>query len=75
MKSVAEFDTMVYTKNMVLRDLQPRNIMLPPAAAAGNLAAIVFIDLEDTDFSRSIDGDPEREPEFLPDTYISPLLR
>lgn len=66
MKSLIEFDTLVYAKYMSLSDLHPRNIMLTDRGT-------VFIDFGDICFDNS--DIPELVTKSFPGMYISPLLR
>lgn len=72
-KSIIDFTTLIYTRDMVNEDLYPRNIMV--VCAGTDKQKVVFIDFEDMRFTRTAYVNPELEAETFPGTYISPLLR
>lgn len=70
MKSLIEFDTLVYSRNIVLTDLHPRNIIVFDGNA-------VFVDFADTYIGRGALYMQSlfKDFEFRLDNYVSPLLR
>lgn len=77
MKSVVDFDTSLYKKDIVLQDSHPRNFILVDRAQSDRQEIVVFIDFGDVLFGRTsfYSTDPDVERKSFPGTYISPLLR
>lgn len=67
MKLLIEYDTLIFSKKLILGDLHPRNIMLTNDS-------IILVDFGDTLFP-STDTFAEDSFEILPTTSISPILR
>ncbi|KAJ5732704.1 hypothetical protein N7493_004185 [Penicillium malachiteum] len=70
-KKIVEFETAAWTKNVRLKDLSPRNVILPE----GDPASPIFIDFDDALLKRLPDDPVCANMNFLPGQYISPLLR
>ena len=70
MKSLVDFETLLYTRDILWSDTHPRNVILADGRA-------LFIDFGDALFGRAglYSNDPEMESDCLPGVYISPLLR
>lgn len=70
MKSHVEFDTLLYSRDIVLTDLHPRNIIVLDGSA-------VFVDFADTYIGRGAHYMQSlfKDFEFRFDNYVSPLLR
>ncbi|KAJ8097728.1 hypothetical protein POJ06DRAFT_20404 [Lipomyces tetrasporus] len=76
MKAVVEAESLLYTHNVLHRDIHPRNILVLSAATATYDRRVVVVDLGDADIGRSPrPKDPEAEARYLPGVPISPLLR
>ena len=73
MKSLIKFETLVFSRDISLIDVSPRNIMLQLINSADNPHA-VFIDFGDVHFGWTKYW-PEQILGSLPTTNISPLLR
>ncbi|KAJ5640502.1 hypothetical protein N7528_000127 [Penicillium herquei] len=71
MKKTVEFETAAWTKNVRLKDLSPRNVILPEV----DPASPIFIDFDDALLKRLPDDPVCAKMDFLPGQYISPLLR
>ncbi|PGH11040.1 hypothetical protein AJ79_05082 [Helicocarpus griseus UAMH5409] len=77
MKSVIDFESLVYERDILLQDLSPRNVMMAEKSYADPERSLVFIDFDSALFNR---GKYEREPiidnkNLLLGQWISPLLR
>lgn len=74
LKTLIEFESSVYARNIILDDLHPRNVMI---TNPGNEAPhIILIDFGDVCFGRlGYDSDDPDLSEWFPGTYIPPLLR
>lgn len=79
MKAVVDFETLLYSRDIVHKDIHPRNIILADDNRSGcdDQRPLVFIDFGDALFGRTsfYSDDPAVEAKALPGTYISPLLR
>lgn len=77
MKLVIDGESTIYTRNIVLVDLHPRNVLVEQAfeSPQSRISRVVHIDFEANRLSRYWADDPEEEQRMLPWTYISPLLR
>ncbi|KAE8378785.1 hypothetical protein BDV26DRAFT_304096 [Aspergillus bertholletiae] len=74
MKAIVQFDTLAYTRGMVLPDLQPRNVMVTNTTTTHEKA--VCVDFGDVLFGRgNVFNSPVVDAHLLLGTYISPLLR
>ncbi|KAL1875021.1 hypothetical protein Plec18167_005689 [Paecilomyces lecythidis] len=73
MKTIIDFTTEIYQRDMVHEDLCPRNIMIINEGTKEQ--KVVFVDFEDMRFTRTAYGNPEQEARFFPKTYVSPLLK
>lgn len=75
-KSLIEFDTLAYTRDIIIADKHTRNIMLTKTGDE-RMYITVFINFGDVRFGRTgyYSHMPEIEEIFLPGTYVSPLLR
>ncbi|GAD96612.1 conserved hypothetical protein [Paecilomyces variotii No. 5] len=73
MKSIIDFTTLLYTRDMVHQDLFQRNILVINAGSDEQM--VVFIDFGDMRFTRTIYAEPELEARAFPGTYVSPLLK
>ncbi|KAJ6014666.1 hypothetical protein N7540_009257 [Penicillium herquei] len=71
MKKIVEFESPAWTKDVKLKDLSPRNVMLPE----DDPASPIFIDFDDALLKRLPDDPICAKTDFLPGQYISPLLR
>ncbi|KAJ5730025.1 uncharacterized protein N7483_004533 [Penicillium malachiteum] len=71
MKKVVEFESVAFTRNILLKDLSPRNVILPD----DDPASPIFIDFGDALLKRLPDDPICAKMDFLPGQYISPLLR
>ncbi|KNG89814.1 hypothetical protein ANOM_002860 [Aspergillus nomiae NRRL 13137] len=73
MKAIVQFETLAYTRDIVLPDLQPRNVMVTNSSTHEKA---VCIDFGDALFGRgSSFNSSVIDAHLLPGTYISPLLR
>ncbi|GMG25156.1 unnamed protein product [Aspergillus oryzae var. brunneus] len=73
MKAIIQFETLAYTRDILLPDLKPRNVVVANTSAHEKA---VCIDFGDAQFGRgSIFNSPVIDAYLLPGTYISPLLR
>ena len=68
MRSIIEFETLVYSRHAHLRDLHPRNIMLTKTGD------IVFVDFGDTWFA-STNTFTAKKFQWLSSKWVSPILR
>ncbi|KLJ06185.1 hypothetical protein EMPG_10389 [Blastomyces silverae] len=77
MKHVIDAESDIYTRDVRLRDLHPRNVMVvqDPKSKENKIRRIVLIDFGMNILSRDYFGEPEEEQKYLPGIYISPLLR
>ncbi|KAL1852201.1 hypothetical protein Plec18167_006015 [Paecilomyces lecythidis] len=78
MKTIVEFETDLYTRDLVHHDMHPRNVMIRPELHSSNPeeVKVIFIDFADVEFSRIRNKSyGVKEESLLPKTYISPLLR
>lgn len=78
MKRLVDFDTILYTRDIVYADKHPRNVILTTAWPRGEkYRRVVFIEFGSVRFRRSgyYPPRPEHEAQLFPGTYISPLLR
>lgn len=73
MKSIIDFTTLLYTRDMVHQDLFRRNILV--INAGSDEQKVIFIDFGDMRLSRTAYAEPELESEYFPGTYVSPLLK
>lgn len=76
-KAIVDFDTLLYTRALIHRDIHPRNIILVNTTRSDELIRPVFIDFGDVDFGHSPFGEvnPKFKSFLRPGVYISPLLR
>jgi hypothetical protein len=77
MKTVVDFESLLFARDIIHIDLHPRNIILVNAVESDQQKPlVVFIDFADVQFGRtSYYPNVATEEEFFPGTYISPLLR
>ncbi|KKZ60238.1 hypothetical protein EMCG_05048 [[Emmonsia] crescens] len=77
MKHIIDAESDIYTRNVRLRDLHPRNVMVvqDPNSKENRIKRIVLLDFGMNILTRDYYGNPEAEQKYLPGTYISPLLR
>ena len=77
MKAIINAETQLYKRDICFMDLHPRNILVQ--GLIGHTTPnpqITFINFTNADMGRSwTSEDPTVEAEFLPGTYISPILR
>lgn len=73
-RSLVELDTLAYTRDTVIADKHPKNIMLTKTDDE-RMYTTVFIDFGAARFGRTsyYAHLPEIEGKFLPGTYVSPL--
>ena len=71
MKTVIEFESAVYEKDVVLTDLSPRNVMVLDNVSDG----VVFLDFAGAIFGRKLDEPIPSGVNLFLGQYISPLLR
>lgn len=74
LKSIVDFESLVYERDILLMDLWPRNTMLPKPNGDAE-QSIVFIDFEGVIFGRIRDDLLKYRPRLFLGQYISPLLR
>jgi hypothetical protein len=79
-RDIIDGESAVFTRNIFLEDLHPRNVVVELCSSNGsqsNIRRVVHIDFESTRQTRYIWAaeDPAGEERQLPGTYISPLLR
>lgn len=65
MKAMVDFDTLLYSRDIIYSDLHPRNVMLTNTARSDEQRPVIFIDF----------GDARFHVTKFHGTYISPLLR
>ncbi|KAK2797822.1 hypothetical protein FQN50_009066 [Emmonsiellopsis sp. PD_5] len=76
MKHIINTESDIFTHNVRLGDLHPRNVMIvQDPKSRDRTRRIVLLDFGMNILSRDYFGDPEEEQKYLPGTYISPLLR
>ncbi|KAK9237751.1 hypothetical protein V1525DRAFT_149607 [Lipomyces kononenkoae] len=75
MKAVVDFETTLYTRNILHPDLHPRNIILISGSDSGAPERLFFIDFGGAIFGRTWDGSDVGNAKLFSGTYISPLLR
>lgn len=75
MKSVVDFDSLVYERDILLTDLRPSNIILVENGHFDEQRRLIFVDFGGAVFGRIRDDLDIRRPELFLGTYISPLLR
>ncbi|KAL3456551.1 hypothetical protein BJX64DRAFT_281304 [Aspergillus heterothallicus] len=75
MKSIVDIESQIYEKDLLLSDLEPRNVVLTPSTAETNHPRTVLIDFGDVLFNRTRDGPLALKIENFLGQYISPLLR
>ncbi|PYI09185.1 hypothetical protein BO78DRAFT_395049 [Aspergillus sclerotiicarbonarius CBS 121057] len=73
-RSVIDFETEVYRRDIILTDLSPRNVMMVPPGChpGGNL---IFLDFGGAIFNRRLDEPVLAHLELFLGQYISPLIR
>ncbi|XRM36688.1 hypothetical protein ABZX51_000179 [Aspergillus tubingensis] len=74
MKSVIEFESEVYRRDILLTDLSPRNVMMVPPGSRRQ-CNLVFLDFAGALFGRKLDEPLLAGREFFLGQYISPILR
>ncbi|WEW61550.1 hypothetical protein PRK78_007040 [Emydomyces testavorans] len=78
MKLVIDGESAIYTRDICLMDKHPRNVMVVQSCdASQSVSRIVHIDFEKSSLSRMWKAPicSYAAPNFLPGTFISPLLR
>ena len=75
MKSVIDFETEVYRRDILLMDLYPRNIMMAPFHHPHPERNLVFLDFGNAIFNRRLDEPQLADMELFLGQYISPLVR
>ena len=74
MKSVVDFESSVYQKDIGLTDLAPRNVLMVDADSDSK-RHLVYLDFAGAIFGRRLDGPVPPNWELFLGQYISPLLR
>ncbi|BCS05777.1 hypothetical protein ASPFODRAFT_204933 [Aspergillus luchuensis CBS 106.47] len=74
MKSVIEFESESYRRDILLTDLSPRNVMMVPPGSRRQ-CNLVFLDFAGALFGRKLDEPLLAGREFFLGQYISPILR
>ncbi|PGH19008.1 hypothetical protein AJ79_00042 [Helicocarpus griseus UAMH5409] len=77
-KQIIDGETAAYTRNLRLRDLYTRNVVMEPNPDSkdNRIRRVVLLDFGHVTLSRDWDEDFEKEKKKdLPGTYITPLLR
>lgn len=75
LKSIIDFDSLVYERDILLRDLCPRNVLIVEKDEFDPAKDLIFIAFEDTLFGRKRDDPIANELDMFLGQYISPLLR
>ncbi|PLB50164.1 hypothetical protein P170DRAFT_137505 [Aspergillus steynii IBT 23096] len=73
MKSIVDLESWIYEKDILLRDLEPRNTILRSPVC--EQPRVVFIDMAHALFNRRRDEPYALKLNFFLGEYISPLLR
>ncbi|KAJ9284666.1 hypothetical protein DTO021C3_7793 [Paecilomyces variotii] len=76
-KQIIDGESAIYTRDVRLSDLHPRNVMVEqdPNSKENRIKRVILLDFGTNILSRHWLGIPEEEQKLLPGTYISPLLR
>ena len=76
-KTVVDFETMLYTRNINHPDIHTRNVIISNTMGSDGRINAIFVDFGDVLFGRAgyYAHDPGIESRCLPNVYISPLLR
>ncbi|KAJ9219570.1 hypothetical protein DTO027B5_4838 [Paecilomyces variotii] len=69
MRSIVDFETLIFQRNIALTDLSPRNIVMKETLD------LIFIDFAGALFGRTRDDIDAKAVDLLLGQYISPLLR
>jgi hypothetical protein len=75
MKSVIDFESLVYERDILLTDLSPRNVIMVEKPDSDSKRNLVFLDFAGALFGRRRDDPVAIEPKLFLGQYISPLLR
>lgn len=76
MKGVVDAESQLYQRNVRHGDIHPRNVLVQRLEDTSDCPVITLVDFGRAVIGRSYDPtDPEEEEQYLPGTYISPLLR
>ncbi|KAI9041078.1 uncharacterized protein KD926_007348 [Aspergillus affinis] len=76
MKTIIDFESTVYhRKNILLRDMSPRNVMLLETTALEPSRHVIFVDFAVALFNRKLDHPLPINTDFFLGQYMPPLLR
>lgn len=75
MKSVVDFESLVYERDILLTDLSPRNVIMLKSPSRDGERSLVFLDFAGALFGRRRDDPVAIESNLFLGQYISPLLR
>ncbi|KAL1861179.1 hypothetical protein Plec18167_002883 [Paecilomyces lecythidis] len=75
MKSIVDFETLIFQRDIALTDLSPRNVVMRKGVDPDAKGALVLIDFAGALFGRTRDDIEAKAVDMLLGQYISPLLR